>query len=158
VEALDERVVLSATVPNLQGDALAVVPNGYLGSTRTLTITSERDNGDGTGTFTGRIADPYFSANVTGTIAFSYEKSTYFSGGYFGWGTPSTSDFELNFSGTGTYSSRTQVPVQGGGDFRCSTVSSDPSSYAAPSSYWSFSGWENDGVMPSGPVMPSGGW
>jgi hypothetical protein len=142
VEALDERVMLT-TVPNLAGVTLNL--NGAYDTSRRLQINSETDHGkgNGNGTFQGICWDSNGFAYVSGTITLRHV----------GTGHPGTLiadpyDFALSYSGSGgSYFGGIEV-VNGSGDFKCYSVSSNPDAYSqfvgTNPSYWSYSGsdWE----------------
>jgi hypothetical protein len=140
VEALDERVMLT-TVPNLAGVTLNL--NGPSDTSRRLQIGSEKDNGNGTGTFRGMYYGSYGYAYVSGTITLRHT----------GTGHPGTLiadpyDFALSFSGSGgNYFGGIEV-VNGSGDFKCYSVSSNPDAYSqyiiTTPSYWSYSGSDSE--------------
>ncbi len=142
VESLDQRILLSASVPNLQGDTMyfASTPSSF----RSLQILSEHDNGNGTGTFVGGFSDAYGTAQVSGTIAFSAAKSTYQNQAGAGWNfgspTPVEYDFQLSYSGVGASYYGGLDFISGSGDFKCDTVSNDPTTYGPYQALWTYSG------------------
>jgi hypothetical protein len=139
VEALDERV-MPTSVPNLQGVTINL--DGVYGGARQLQITSERDNGNGTGTFRGYCWDAYGYAYVYGTITLRQV-----AGVYPGTRIASPYDFGLSYFGRGASYYEGSETIQGGGDFTCYRVSHNPGAYsqfvgATRPSYWGYSGWD----------------
>ena len=138
VEALDGRLLPSATVPSLVGQTLNFVDPQcsyglclYVSNGRSLQVLTEQDNGNGTGTFTGRYQGNYGYALVSGSIFFkSYNDSG-------PWGFPSY-DFGISYSGVGTSYFGGVDFVQGGGDVWAysSAVSSLATTNALGSSYY----------------------
>jgi hypothetical protein len=145
VESLDERVLLTASVPNLVGTSMGLDNAPYYMSARTLTFTAEHDNGNGTGTFTALFKDTDGSAYVNGTIKFNADLTTYHGGGGdFGWsgGTPSMYDFSLRYSGLGASKFGGYDSIAGSGEFQTTYVSGAAGwyTYSSPHPSWWYSG------------------
>jgi hypothetical protein len=139
LEVLEERsnpTTISAyapalvTVPNLAGDFFALaaqdnngnIVNGGAPSGRSLYITSETDNHNGTGTFAGYFYDNNngLVAPVSGTLSFSQQATTGLADG--------APTFALAFQGVGG-SAFGPTFVSGSGWFITSQVSAYPAQY-----------------------------
>jgi hypothetical protein len=131
LETLDQRLVPS-TIPNLKGFTLHL-DGPSVPSSRILIILSERDNGNGTGTFQGIYESSKGIDVVDGIITLKHA----------GPGTFENLDFQLRYSSYGGWGwAGGWASVVGGGDFRCSTL--NPSGGFSESSWgpsWVYSGW-----------------
>jgi hypothetical protein len=129
LETLGERLVPTvATVPHLHYDWLNI---GGGSSARQLTIWSETDNGNGTGTFTGAFLD-----NTTGNYAVVQGNIRHTSDDLQGYHHFSLAYFGSELAGGA---------VMGGADFKCLDVSSDPNVYSPATrsgGEWAYSGWD----------------
>jgi hypothetical protein len=147
VEQLDERLMPSS-VPALTGVTLNLDWSPVASTTRSLTILSEHDNGNGTGSFTALFIDRSVGtfAPVAGTLALKHVAS----------GVGDRYDYGLNYVGITGFGSGL-MEVGGSGDFTTTSVNTPASSYTQytwGNPYWGYSGSDVE-VVVSGPLA---GW